>query len=87
LAAQEKMLRRIALRYGTQLVLVVAPMMTLNWSVLDLFGFFPKADSTTFVDFFWITAQKQQIELGVRIVATVAAVGASLRVGEDQPRP
>jgi hypothetical protein len=70
---------RALLRYGCQALLVLGPVFTLNWSLLNLLGLSNKRPTDIVSLHLWLwqlTGPKQTVELKLRlIVSTIALVG------------
>lgn len=68
---------RLFIRYGIQAVLLLAPMTTMGFSLLNFVGH-RNAGPTDSVQFLGLVGPKQEVELRIRIYLTVIAVVATL---------
>lgn len=68
---------RLFLRYGVQAVLVLAPLLTRGFSLLNLIGH-SAAGPTDVVSVLLLTGPKQEVELNLRIYISVVALVGSL---------
>lgn len=68
---------RLIFRYGLQFVLVMSPLLTMGFSLLNLIGH-SAAGPTDVVRVLFLTGPKQEVELRLRIYLTVVALIGSL---------
>lgn len=68
---------RLIVRYGLQFILVLAPLITMNFSLLNLFGY-GAAGPTDVVRVLFFNGPKQEVELNLRIFVSAIALFGSL---------
>jgi hypothetical protein len=68
---------RLLLRYGLQAVLVLAPLLTMGFSLLNLIGH-SAAGPSQVVSVLFLSGPKQEVELQLRIYITIVALVLSL---------
>lgn len=67
---------KLVVRYGVQAALVLAPLLTMDWSLLNFFGHREAAPMDR-VEILFFSGPKQEVELSLRIlISTVALIGA-----------
>lgn len=74
---------RIILKHSAQLLLVLTPVITLNWSILNWLGFQGSPTDHIEADFslFTLSGPKQVVELKIRVL--VVALGAAILLFHD----
>jgi hypothetical protein len=68
---------RLFVRYGLQAALVLAPLLTMGFSLLNLIGH-SAAGPTDPVQVLFLSGPKQEVELQLRVLITVAALACTL---------
>lgn len=68
---------RALLRYGTQALIILTPLLTRNWSLVNLWGYGGKGPTDT-VEIQWgflaLSGEKDEVEITLRLLLTVLAL-------------